>query len=267
MSELLNPLFTSAYFLILGALAVYMTTWFLISFFRQRNDVADEAWGLGFIFVSLVAIQLGQKWNNLSSLILLAIVSVWGLRLFWHIFRRHLGRPEDPRYLEYRANWKTLFYLKSYLVIFLFQGLLLFLVASSVIVLNLLPAAPINIVNWLGLVIWIFGFYFEATADAQLKKFISNPDNKGKLMTSGLWRYSRHPNYFGEITMWWGIFIFTLTTTTALVGIVGPITISILILFVSGVPLLEKKYTGQKDWEDYKAKTSVVVPWWPKESK
>lgn len=107
-----------------------------------------------------------------------------------------------------------------------------------------------------GIIIWMIGFYFESTADKQLSEFIKNPENKGKLMTSGLYKYSRHPNYFGEVTQWWGIFLIS----GSLITIISPLTITLLILFVSGVPLLEKKYVGRSDWEEYKKKTSVFIP-------
>ena len=107
-----------------------------------------------------------------------------------------------------------------------------------------------------GLIVWIFGFYFESTADKQLSNHIKNPANKGKLMTTGLWKYSRHPNYFGEVTQWWGIFLLS----SSLFTIISPLTITLLILFVSGIPLLEKKYEGRPDWEEYKKKTSIFIP-------
>jgi steroid 5-alpha reductase family enzyme len=109
-----------------------------------------------------------------------------------------------------------------------------------------------------GVLVWLVGFYFEAVGDWQLKKFIKNPENKGKIMQSGLWAYSRHPNYFGEVTMWWGIWLLNFSQNWWTV--VGPMTITFLILKVSGVPLLEKKYEGNKEFEDYKKRTSIFLP-------
>jgi steroid 5-alpha reductase family enzyme len=116
--------------------------------------------------------------------------------------------------------------------------------------------------NFIGIIVWLIGFYFEATADKQLKEFIKNPKNKGKIMQSGLWAYSRHPNYFGEVTMWWGIWLLNLNPNWW--TILGPLTITFLILKVSGVPLLEKKYQGNSEFEDYKKRVSVFIPWKPK---
>ena len=111
-------------------------------------------------------------------------------------------------------------------------------------------------VSWLGLLIWLVGFGFESIGDAELKQFIANPTNKGKLMTGGLWKYSRHPNYFGEVMQWWGIFVMALSVTNEWVLIVSPLTITILIVFVSGIPMTEKRYAGRPDWEEYKRQIS-----------
>jgi steroid 5-alpha reductase family enzyme len=109
-------------------------------------------------------------------------------------------------------------------------------------------------------IVWILGYIFEVIGDRQLQHFVAQPDNRGKLMTSGLWKYSRHPNYFGELTMWWGIWLISLSVTNGLLTIIAPLTITFLLRFVSGVPLLEKKYAGNPDWEIYRRKTSVLIP-------
>ncbi len=138
--------------------------------------------------------------------------------------------------------------------------MLLFLISLPILLVNKSVGVPIGIMGLLGIIVWTIGFYFESVGDAQLKMFVSNPENKGKVMQTGLWRLSRHPNYFGEVTQWWGIWLITLTGITWWVGILGPLTITTLILFVSGVPLLEKKYAGRPEFEDYKKRTSVFFP-------
>ena len=129
---------------------------------------------------------------------------------------------------------------------------------------NKYASGEINLLVIIGFIVWLIGFYFESVGDKQLANFIHNPENKGKLMTEGLWKYSRHPNYFGEVTQWWGIWIIALSVPYGWVAIIGPITITILILFVSGVPLLEKKYKGRSDFEAYKKRTSIFIPLPPK---
>jgi steroid 5-alpha reductase family enzyme len=145
------------------------------------------------------------------------------------------------------------------------QGFFLYLIAQPVIFIHNEPSSVLGLIDFIGLCVWGIGFYFESTGDAQLKEFITNPANKGKLMDRGLWKYSRHPNYFGEVTQWWGLFIVALSITGSLFTVIGPLTITTLILFVSGVPLLEKKYAGRPDWEEYKKRTSIFIPLPPKQ--
>lgn len=245
------------------ALLGYMTVWFIISIIKKRNDVADVAWGLGFVLIAWLSLFLSSF--SLKAVVVNGLITVWGLRLASHIYNRNKNKTEDSRYLEWRKNWKN-FYLRSYFQVFLLQGVLLYLISIPVIFINQSVSKGFGTIEILGLTIWAIGFYFESTGDKQLKEFISNPKNKGKLMDRGLWRYSRHPNYFGEVTQWWGIFIVALSISGSLFTVVGPLTITILILFVSGIPLLEKKYSGRPDFEAYKKRTSVFFPLPPKKN-
>jgi steroid 5-alpha reductase family enzyme len=149
---------------------------------------------------------------------------------------------------------------RSFLQVFMLQGLLLLLVAIPVIFVNQAPEAPLGWLDVLGLAIWMYGFAFEAIGDWQLLQFIRDPTNKGRLMTTGLWRYTRHPNYFGEVTLWWGIWLMTLTLPGGWLTIIGPLTITTLILKVSGIPMLEKPYEERTDFQEYKRRTSVFFP-------
>lgn len=253
------------YYLIISLILLsYMTFWFAVSVLKKRNDVADIAWGMGFVIVAWVSFLLAGF--SIKALLVNILVTIWGSRLAFHIYRRNKSKPEDTRYMEWRKSWKN-FYLRSYLQVFLLQGLLLFLIALPVIFINYSVSNTLGILEIIGFTIWLIGFYFESTGDKQLKEFISDPKNKGKLMTEGLWKYSRHPNYFGEVTQWWGIFIIGISISNSLFTIIGPLTITFLILFVSGVPLLEKKYKGRPDFEDYKKRTSVFIPLPPKNIK
>lgn len=118
----------------------------------------------------------------------------------------------------------------------------------------------LGIFDFVGILVWLTGFLFETIGDAQLASFRKNPANKEKLIQTGLWKYTRHPNYFGEVILWWGIWLFTIGVGQAWLGLIGPVVITLLILFVSGVPMLEKKYEGRPDWEAYKKKTSRFFP-------
>jgi steroid 5-alpha reductase family enzyme len=246
-----------------GAVLLYMTCWFIAAQVRGRNDIADVAWGLGFILAAAVSLIAGGTFTPRGVLVS-GLVLIWGVRLALHIQSRNRGKGEDPRYRKWREEWGKWFVLRSFLQVFMLQGLLLLLVALPVIFTNRAPASPFGKLDLLGLLVWLYGFGFEAVGDRQLLKFIRDPNNKGKLMTSGLWRYTRHPNYFGEVTLWWGIWLMTMALPAGLLTIIGPLTITILILKVSGIPMLEKPYEDRADFQEYKRCTSAFFPLPPK---
>ncbi len=252
------------YYLALAlVLFVYMNLWFVVSLVKKRNDVADVAWGLGFMLMAWTSFFLAEG-SGLRGLLVSILVSMWGLRLAWHIHTRNKGKKEDYRYLEWRKESGKWFYPRSYAQVYLLQGFLLYLIALPVLSINNSMASSLGWLDLVGIAVWLLGFFFEVVGDAQLAQFIKNPSNKGKLMRSGLWSYTRHPNYFGEVTLWWGIFIVSLGSGSFIYSIVGPITITVLILFVSGIPLLEKKYKGRPDFEEYKKRVSIFLPLPPK---
>lgn len=237
---------------------VYMTLWWIFSLVTKRNDVADVAWGLGFVILAL-ALFIRSGSYYMKSYIILGMVCIWGLRLATHIALRHRGKLEDKRYQKMSEHWKYK-HLQAYFNVFLLQGFFLLLVATPIILFFFDNTHIIHWYNIIGFVVWVFGFVFEAVGDYQLTKFIKNPVNKGKIMRYGLWSYSRHPNYFGEITSWWGFYLFTLFTPFWYIGTIGPLTITFLILGISGIPMLEKHYEGNREYDDYKKTTSAFFP-------
>ena len=240
-------------------LFAYMTAWFCVSYVAKRNDVADVAWGLGFILMVWTSFYLGHT-ESLRGVLVCVLVSIWGIRLAWHIHARNKGKGEDYRYLAWRKQWGNWFYLRSYLQVYLLQGVLLFLISLPLFVINAQGGGPLGLTDALGVLVWLVGFTFETVGDAQLARFIQNPLNKGKLMQSGLWAYTRHPNYFGEVTLWWGIGIIALSVPLGAWGLIGPIVITYLILKVSGIPLLEKKMELHPDFGEYKRRVSMFIP-------
>jgi len=240
-------------------LFIYMSFWFFISLLKKRNDVADIAWGIGFILVAWTSFFLSGNFSVRSWLVNI-LVSIWGLRLAWHINIRNKGKSEDYRYLTWRKEWGKWFYIRSYFQVYLLQGTFLFLIILPVLLIHENVGLNFNPIDGLGLLIWLIGFLFEAIGDAQLKNFIKNPINKGRLMQDGLWRYTRHPNYFGEVTQWWGLWLIATNVPNGWFGIIGPLTITILILKISGVPLLEKKMTENPEFAEYKKRTSIFIP-------
>ncbi|MFX0037097.1 MAG: DUF1295 domain-containing protein, partial [Candidatus Hermodarchaeota archaeon] len=184
------------------------------------------------------------------------------------------GKPEDYRYKAMRERWGTNVVLKSLTKIYIFQGIVIFIVAFPVWFTNISTNPSINnlldfygITLWLGVIIWIIGFLFETFGDYQLYKFKQDPNNKGKILDRGLWKYSQHPNYFGEVTQWWGIYVITIAVPFGFISIVGPVFITYMIIKVSGIRLLDKHYEGDDDYTNYKKKTRLFFPWFPKKSK
>lgn len=244
-------------------LFVYMNFWFIMALIKKRNDVADIAWGLGFVLIAWLAFILSA---TISFYVLLVncLVTLWGGRLALHVWQRNKNRAEDPRYRQWRENWGKSFYWRSYFQVFILQGILLYVICLPVMALNLSSGFFVsNIWYYIGLLVWLIGFLFEVVGDYQLTKFLIKPENKGKIMQSGLWRITRHPNYFGEILLWWGIFIMTINLGYYWL-VIGPLAITFLLVFISGVPLAEKSFIGRSDYEDYKKRTSVLFPWFPK---
>jgi steroid 5-alpha reductase family enzyme len=237
-----------------------MAFFFLLSIPLRRNDIVDVGWGLGFALIAWAAYVLGDASGNV--VIINWLVTLWAVRLVLHTGLRMIGKPEDSRYAAWRHDWKTFFYLRSFIYVYLLQGILMFVVTLPVAWANLY-GAPVHPVWWFGLCVWIVGFSFEAIGDWQLKRFLADSANRGKICTVGLWRYTRHPNYFGEVTLWWGIYLMTLPHAAWYITLAGPLCITWLILYVSGVPLLEKPFEKNLAFQAYKNTTSAFFPWFP----
>ena len=246
---------------------ILMSAVFLLAWRLRDNSIVDIAWGTGFVLLAIWALWRGGPLAP-RQLLVTCLVLIWGLRLALHIGRRKKGQGEDFRYQAWRRSWGKYFLLRSYLQIFMLQGALMAIIAWPILALELRPQPSLGWIDLLGLLVWCAGFGCEAISDRQLQRFKANGQNRGKIITSGLWHYSRHPNYFGEATLWWGIFLIALAGVGLSRGgwllALGPLTITLLLRFVSGVPLLEKKYAGRPDFEAYKKTTSVFIPWIPK---
>ena len=254
------------FLIVIGAVLVFISLVFAVAMYLKRLDVVDIAWGGAFIVAALTSFFIGGEQGGAQTLVT-GLVIIWGLRLGLSILRRFYGsKKEDERYTELRKQWKGNLYLNAYIRIFLIQGVLAIAVSLSVIVMNLSEPRSVGVLALIGLIIWSIGFYYESVGDEQLRRHLANPANKGKLMTSGLWRYTRHPNYFGESVQWWGIWIIALAVPWGWATIVAPLTITILLLFVSGVALTEKRFEGRHGWSEYKRSTSVFIPLPPKHS-
>jgi len=236
-----------------------------VSIVLRNAGVADIFWGLGFVLVAWLTFILSN--GHLPRSILLTLTaSLWGLRLAAHIWARNKGEPEDRRYRTLREKEGQHFWYSSLYKVFWLQGVLLWVI-SLALQTGIASAAPVRWtwLDGLGLFVWMVGFVFETTADWQLTQFKKDPSNKGKVMNRGLWKYSRHPNYFGETLIWWGIFVISLSSPDSGWTIISPATITFLLLRVSGVRLLEKTIQERRpEYASYIRNTSAFIPWFPK---
>lgn len=243
---------------------LYVTSGFIIASIIKRNDLADVIWGPGIFLSALTPFVLNFR-NDFFFTLVLGLIFLWSLRIFLHIGLRFVHKKEeDFRYKNWRDTWKW-FYTRSFFQVFFLQGFLMILVATSSISLFALGNNFFLPIFLLGVFVALFGLFFEAVGDWQLKKFLDL--KSGGIMTSGLWSYTRHPNYFGEVTFWWGIFIIcisSLNPTLIAISLISPFTITYLILYISGIPMLEAKYIGNTEFENYKKKTNAFFPWFSK---
>ena len=245
-------------------LLCYASIWFTIGLLRKRNDVADIAWGLGFILICVYC-WATRPYSPLSVLVY-TLVTLWGLRLALHIARRSRGKAEDFRYRQWREAWGKWFVLRSFLQVYVLQGGFMLVMSAPILLAAEAAANPVPALSMAGVLVWAIGFFFEAVGDYQLSVFVKHKSNKGDIMQTGLWRYTRHPNYFGDACAWWGLYL--IAADTGLVGalsIVGPVLITFLLTKWSGVPTVEGRMRRKRpDYEAYVARTSGFIPMPPK---
>ena len=248
----------------LAAVLALMAGAWALSLVLEDASIADVFWGLGFVLVAWVTFFLADGHLPRKALITV-LVTVWGLRLAVHIGWRKRGKGEDRRYQAWRSRYGKKFWWVSLFTVFGLQGLLLWVISLSVQAGQISPApAALGLSDFAGLAVWCVGFLFEAVGDAQLARFKADPANRGKVMDRGLWAYTRHPNYFGECLMWWGLFLIALSAPGNLWTVVSPVTITFLLLKVSGVSLLEKSMEETRPaYRDYQERTSAFFPWFP----
>ncbi len=243
---------------------VFVNLVHLVALVRKDNGIMDGAWGLGFILVTLVTLWMADGLDA-RRLLLGSLVLVWGGRLALHILLRNAGRAgEDFRYRNWRETWGRWFYVRGYFQIYMLQGTVMFLVCMPILLVNTRRGGPLGWLDGLGLAIWLVGFFFEAVGDYQLLRFMKDPANKGRVMRQGVWRLSRHPNYFGEATLWWGCFLIALNVPGGGWALISPVLIDLLLLYVSGIPMLEAKYKDRPEYRDYQRTTSAFFPWFPR---
>jgi len=247
-------------FSVIGA---FVTMLFILSLILKRNDIADVAWGTGIFIVALVSYFSGAQGE--LSLILTVLAGLWGVRLTLRIFLRNRKKTEDFRYKKWRDEWGKWFYVRSYFQVYLLQGLLMVAVGYSFVHVSVFgDSSALSFISIGGILVWLVGYFFETVGDWQLDKFIANKPASSEILSSGLWKYTRHPNYFGEVTMWWGVWIMIVSLPLSYIALISPLMITFLILKVSGIPMLEKSFVDNQNFQEYKKHTSAFFPLPPK---
>ena len=253
--------------LVLVSVIALFHLFYFVALLKKDFSIIDTAWGLAFLTIFISSYFAFPVQKGIRELVLGALILVWALRLSGYIFYRSLKTgKEDYRYAAWREEWGEKANITAYFRVYWLQTVLALLTASHLIVLNAFESqAPFG--NWkdfLGLTFWVIGFFFEAVGDFQKNRFKSDPQNKGRVMTSGLWRYTRHPNYFGEALLWWGSFFICLNHAPFYFVIWGPLLLHFFLLKVSGVAMLERKYEGNEEFSEYAKQTNSFLPWFPK---
>ena len=233
-----------------------MLALWLLSLVLEDSSIVDIFWGPGFVLVAWVVV-LQAGWSPRGALAT-GLVTVWGLRLAVHLAIRNIGKGEDPRYQAMRRARGAAWWWKSLFIVFAFQGVLMWVV-SLPLQQAVLRGGALGPLDALATAVFVVGLYFEAVGDLQLVRFKAQPGNRGRVMDQGLWRYTRHPNYFGDFLVWWGLYGLALSAG-AWWTVLGPLVMSFLLLRVSGVTLLEQGMRSKPGYEDYVRRTSAFFP-------
>jgi steroid 5-alpha reductase family enzyme len=255
MADVLVNLAVSA-----AVVAVLFGVIFAISGWRNRHDLVDVAWGLGFALVAVTSFVLSAGHGDpLTRFPLTVLTAVWGVRLAVHIGLRNRGKPEDHRYVAIRAKASRWPNLRLARVVYLTQAAVM-LVVSLPVQFGQYGATP----AWLlavGTAVWLLGFVFETAGDWQLRRFAADPGNRGRVLDTGLWRYTRHPNYFGDAAVWWGLYLLACGTWLGVATLPAPLLMTFILARGTGKPLTEKHLAGSRPgYADYVRRTSGFVP-------
>jgi len=261
----LNMSFLNIYLQGFLVIMVLMTLLWILSVFLKNVSIVDSFWGIAFILAS-ISYYLNTEGHSDRKELVVALVIIWGLRLSIYIGWRSWNKPEDYRYQEFRKKYGAKrYWWFSYFQVFLLQGLLSWLISIPILTaMYYMPTVKLYYVDYIAVILWLIGFIFEAGGDYQLARFKNKVENKGKVLQTGLWKYTRHPNYFGDATIWWAFGLFSIAVKSY-IPLLGPLLMSWLIVKISGVSLLEKELKNTKPkYQEYVEKTSSFFPWFPK---
>jgi len=241
-------------------IAILMAGTWIVSLVLRNASIVDITWGLGFVAVAWAG-RIAADGNDGRQWLLTVLASVWGLRLAGYLLWRNHGKGEDFRYRAMRKHWGARFPVVSLFTVFGLQGVLMWVVSLPLQLGQARETPDVGVLAIIGAVLWAIGLGFEAIGDAQLARFKADPSNAGKVMNRGLWRYTRHPNYFGDAVVWWGLGLIAAETGAGAWGLIGSAVMTVLLRRVSGVTLLEKSLVKRREgYADYVATTSAFIP-------
>ncbi len=249
---------------LLGLLALLTVTW-LVGRAQRRHQVIDAAWGMGFVVIATISFLLsaghgdvGRRW------LLLVLTALWGVRLAVYLAWRMRDGHEDPRYAAMLGvvgpERRNTYALKR---VYLPQAIVLFLV-SMVQQVGMFETGPLTWVAWLGVAVWVVGMFFEVVGDAQLAAFKADPSKRGTILDTGVWAWTRHPNYFGDTAVWWGLWLVTASSWPGVMTLLSPVLMTWALAFRTGKPLTESRMVDRPGFAEYVARTSGFLPMPPK---
>ena len=243
-----------------GVTAVAMLALWVVSLVLRDASIVDVWWGPGFVLIAATAFIVGEGGDPGRRVLVLALTAAWGLRLGGYLLWRNWGTGEDPRYQAMRRHFGKRFPLVSLATVFALQGVLMWFVSLPVQVAQA-SGGPLGALDAAGALVFAVGLAFESVGDLQLARFKADPANAGRVMDRGLWRYTRHPNYFGDCLAWWGLFTIALATPAGIYTVLSPVAMTFLLLRVSGVALLERSIGKRRpEYAAYQARTSAFLP-------
>ena len=253
----MNEIWSTGIYGLLVMLGMGVVTW-LYSLYRNDVSIVDSLWSLMFLAGAVVYLIFADN-VTAGNILLMVLVSLWAVRLSVFLTIRNWGKEEDRRYQEIRANNQPGFNIKSLYIIFGLQAVLAWII-SIPLLMALSGSAGFGVIELVAIIVWVIGFLFESIADYQLYSFKSVAANKGKVLDTGLWAYSRHPNYFGEFLIWWAYFLFAVSSG-AWWTVFSPVLMTLLLLKVSGVSLMEKDITERRsEYRRYIETTNAFFP-------
>jgi steroid 5-alpha reductase family enzyme len=260
--------FLQVYGIVALVILGYMTILWIASLILRNSSIVDIFWGVGFVMANWVYFVLTPEGFVARKWLISILVTIWGFRLSLYILWRNWGKGEDFRYRKWREEAGGKWWWQSFFKVFVLQGVLLWMISAPLLAANIgATPAKLTVLDYVAIPLWAIGFFFEAVGDLQMARFRANPADKGTLMNRGVWRYTRHPNYFGDATQWWAYYLVALAAG-GFFTIFSPILMTTLLVRVSGVALLEKTLKDEiPGYKEYVETTSAFIPWFPRQRK